>query len=56
MKKSEIYHLAMYSIIESGELYTDQKLEILRVLFEDEKVAKYTEDLEETKKQAVDQG
>lgn len=47
MKKSEIYILAIGAIIESGELYTDQKVDILRVLFEDENLALFTEKQEE---------
>ena len=49
MKKSKIYQFAMMAVIDCQEMNPETKVEILRVLFEDEKVAVYTEKMEETK-------
>lgn len=43
MKKSEIYRLAQCCIVSSISLSAEQKLEILRVLMEQEDVALYVE-------------
>ena len=43
MKKSEIYHLAQITVINSPCIAPERKLETLRVLMEDEDVAKFVE-------------
>lgn len=43
MKKSEIYHLAQITIINSPCIAPERKLETLRVLMENEDVAKFVE-------------
>ena len=46
MKKSEIYHLAQITIINSPCIAPERKLETLRVLMENEDVAKFVEERE----------
>ncbi len=48
MKKSEIYHLAQIAVINTATIAPESKLEILDVLMNDEKVAIYFEEQEET--------
>lgn len=45
MKKSELYRLAMNAVLDS-EYRNEIKLEMLKVLFEDESVALFTEERE----------
>lgn len=49
MKKSEIYHLAQIATVLSPAISPERKLEIIRVLMDDEDVAKYVEEKEERK-------
>ena len=49
MKKSEIYHLAQITVINTPCIAPERKLEILRVLMEDENLAIYCEKQEEKK-------
>ena len=49
MKKSEIYHLAQITVINSPCIAPERKLETLRVLMENEDVALYCERKEEEK-------
>ena len=51
MKKSTIYHIAQMSVMEGSDLTTDEKLEILSVLMEDERLAKFQEEQEEQEEQ-----
>jgi hypothetical protein len=53
MKKSEIYHLAQLAVMTNPSIYTEQKLDILRVLMDDEDLEKYREEKAE-KEKAVD--
>jgi hypothetical protein len=46
MKKSEIYHLAQIAVVNSPCIAPENKLEIIRVLFADESLAKYGEERE----------
>lgn len=49
MKKSEIYHLTQITIINSPCIAPERKLEVLRVLMENEDVALFCEKQEEKK-------
>ena len=49
MKKSEIYHLTQITVINAPCIAPERKLEILRVLMEDENLAIYCEKQEEKK-------
>jgi hypothetical protein len=46
MKKSEIYNLAQIAVLKSQCISPENKIEMLRVLFEDEDLAIYCEDRE----------
>lgn len=52
MKKSEMYRMAQYAVINSPSMQAETKTEILRMLFENEDVAKYCEKQEEKEKEA----
>lgn len=43
MKKSEIYHLAQVTILESGLLATETALQVIKTLMADEDLAKFNE-------------
>lgn len=47
MKKSEAYNLAQIAVISSSCIAPERKMEILKVLIEDEKLARYCEEREE---------
>lgn len=47
MKKSEIYHMAMLSVIEDCRLEASTKLKIVEQLIADKSLAKWGEDQEE---------
>lgn len=49
MKKSEMYKLTQKAVVNSLAIKTDDKLEILRVLMEDENTALWVEKREEKK-------
>lgn len=49
MKKSEIYRLAQYTIIDNQDMRTSQKAEILRELIAQEDLALFVEKQEEVK-------
>lgn len=51
MKKSEAYNLAQVAVILSPAITPENKLEILRILFEEEKLALFSE---KVKEQAVE--
>ena len=50
MKRSEFYHLAQIAVVCSQCVAPENKLEILRILMEDEHHAKWCEKEEEKKK------
>lgn len=52
MKKSEIYHLTQITVINSPCIAPERKLETLRVLMEDEDVAKFVENREAKEREA----
>lgn len=47
MKKSEIYHLAQVALLNTPTISPENKLEALRVLIDDERVAQYSEEVAE---------
>lgn len=47
MKKSEIYHLAQVTILESGLLATETALQVIKTLMADEDLARLNEGREE---------
>lgn len=49
MKKSEIYKEAAKAVVLSGDISASDKLEILKELFEEEKLALYCEKRDEQK-------
>ena len=55
MKKSEHYKLAMYAVIDSPRITTEQKLEILETLVVEKRMAEYGEEREEPEKAAGDE-
>ena len=52
MKNSEIYHLAQITVINSPCIAPERKLETLRVLMENEDVAKFVEEREAKEREA----
>lgn len=48
MKKSEIYHLAQIAVLNAATIAPETKIEVLRVLIDDESLATYTEEQEES--------
>ena len=46
MKKSEIYHLAQIAVINSPSISPESKIEVMRILLEDENLALFVEDRE----------
>ena len=52
MKKSEIYQMAMVSVIDDETLDANTRLEIIAVLQNDKGIAEYTEAREEKEKEA----
>ena len=46
MKKSEIFHLAQITVVNAPCIAPERKLEVLRVLMENEDVAKFVEERE----------
>jgi len=51
MKKSEMYHLSQIAVVQSPNIAPENKISILRQLFEDEALALY---FEESTGQAVE--
>ncbi len=49
MKKSELYHLAQIAVINSPSITPESKIEVLRVLLDDECLELYREEQEEKK-------
>ena len=49
MKKSEIYHYAQIAVLNAAAIAPETKLEVLRVLIDDESLATYTEEQEDSK-------
>ena len=49
MKKSEIYHMAMLSVIEDCRLEASTKLKIVEQLMNDRNLAKWSEEQQEKK-------
>lgn len=47
MKKSEIYHLAQVTVLESGLLATETALQVIKTLMADEDLARFNEGREE---------
>jgi hypothetical protein len=47
MKKSELYHLAEVAVITTNTISVESKIEVLRVLFEQESLALFCEKQEE---------
>ena len=54
MKKSELYHLAQVAVLQSSCISPEGKLPVLRLLFENEDVALYTEKRDEEKNATTD--
>lgn len=54
MKKSELYHLAQMAVVTSTGIAPEHKLDIIHILTDDEKLAKFTEE-QETKNAAVEE-
>ena len=54
MKKSELYHLAQIAVVLSPCLAPENKLEVLRTLFDDEDLAKFVEEREAKEKENGD--
>ena len=50
MKKSELYHTLQQIVVTDSELYEEDKLEILRELFAQEDLAKFSEEQEAKEK------
>ena len=46
MKKSELYHLAQMAVITSPGIAPEHKIDILHLLVDDERLAKFTEQQE----------
>lgn len=53
MKKSEMYRLAQFAVLNSLSIEAEKKLEILRVLMDDENLAKYSERQKEKNNETV---
>ena len=49
MKKSEAYHLAQIAVVSTATIAPESKLEILRILIDDENLANFCEEQEEKK-------
>ena len=47
MKKSELYHLAQIAVVQSPNISPENKMAILKLLFEDESLELYRESKEE---------
>jgi hypothetical protein len=54
MKKSEAYHLAQIAVINSPSIAPERKIEIMRVLLDDENLALFVEE-QEAKKAAEEE-
>ena len=52
MKKSEAYHLAQVAVLLSSSIAPENKIEILKLLMDDESLALYTEKQKEKAVQA----
>lgn len=53
MKRSEAYHLAQIAVVLSQTISPEGKLEVLRVLLDDEKLAEFTENRDENENAVV---
>lgn len=51
MKKSELYHLAQIAIVQSPQISPENKMEILKLLLENESLELYRESKEEREAQ-----
>lgn len=49
MRKSELYHLAQMAVVTSPGISPEHKLDVIHILADDEKLAKYTEEQEDKK-------
>ena len=47
MKESKHYKLAMFAVIDSQRIPTEEKLEVLETLMADKRIAEYAEEAEE---------
>ena len=54
MKKSEAYHLAQAAVVLSPNIAPESKLEVLKILFDDESLAKFCEKQKEEKAATVE--
>ena len=54
MKKSEIYHLSQIAVVQSPQIAPESKIEILKVLWEQEKFEMYCE--KQTESEATSNG
>lgn len=54
MKKSEVYHLAQIAVMMSPQISPENRLEILRVLMDEEDLARYIECRNETEMYTVE--
>lgn len=50
MKKSTMFRVAQFAVLNSNTICDSDKLEVLRLLMDNENVEKYVEDLEEQEK------
>lgn len=50
MKKSELYQLAMLSVVDDESIEAADKLEVVEVLMNDKRIAEWSEKQEEEKK------
>ena len=50
MKKSTMFRVAQFAVLNSDNICANDKLEVLRLLMDNEDVAKYVEDREEQEK------
>ncbi len=54
MKKSEIYHLAQIAVINSPSISPENKIEVMRVLLDEEHLALFVEEREAKEKENGD--
>ena len=53
MNKSEIYHLAQIAVITSPSISPENKIEVMRVLLDEEQLALYVEERDAKKAMSV---
>lgn len=55
MKKSDVYHITQIAVLNSPNISPENKLEILKRLFEDERLALFVENEENEKNKATEE-